>query len=238
MYVKNINDKKNIKLIKSYKPDVIFCLGWSELLKEKILNIPTVGTIGYHPSDLPLNRGRHPIIWSLVKGLKKTASTFILINKGTDTGDIISKNKILINFHDDADKLYKKLIKSAKKQIEVIVHNLNKNKLKIRVQDKSKSNYCRKRSYNDGKIDWRMTANSIHNLVRALAKPYDGAHFIFNSKEYKVWKVKILNNKYMNLECGKIIKVIKNMPLVKCGENSILVKKFTPKLRFKKGMYL
>ena len=197
-----------------------------------------MGTVGYHPSDLPFNRGRHPIIWPLVKGLKKTASTFILINKGIDTGDIISKKKILINFHDDANKLYKKLIKSAKIQIEEIVHNLNKNKLKVISQDKNKGNYCRKRSHNDGRIDWRMTASSIHNLVRALAKPYDGAHFVYNSKEYKVWKVKIINNKHINMEHGKIIKIIRNMPLIKCGEKSILVEKISPKLNLKKGMYL
>ena len=27
-------------------------------------------------------------------------------------------------------------------------------------------------SREDGVIDWRMSANSIHNLVRALSKPY------------------------------------------------------------------
>ena len=35
LYAKNINDEKNIKIIKSFKPDVIFCFGWSEILKKK-----------------------------------------------------------------------------------------------------------------------------------------------------------------------------------------------------------
>jgi len=238
LHVKNINDKKSIDKIKSLKPDLILCLGWSEILNTKILEIPKIGTIGYHPSDLPINRGRHPIIWSLVKGLKKTASTFIFIKKGIDNGDIISKKKIFINFNDNAEKLYKKLIKSAKKQIDEIIHNLNKNKLRSFKQDEKKSNYCRKRNYSDGKIDWRMSAVSIHNLVRALSKPYDGAHFIYNYKEYKVWKVKISNYENINLECGKVIKVKHNVPMVKCGKSSILLEKISPKLKFKEGMYL
>ena len=93
IYVKNINDKNNLSIIKSHKPDVIFCLGWSEILKKDILKIPKLGTIGYHPSDLPHNRGKHPIIWALVKGLKQTASTFFLLNQRIDEGNIVSKKK-------------------------------------------------------------------------------------------------------------------------------------------------
>ena len=29
------------------------------------LDIPKYGVVGYHPSLLPRNRGRHPIIWLL-----------------------------------------------------------------------------------------------------------------------------------------------------------------------------
>ncbi|WP_408641721.1 DUF4422 domain-containing protein [Sporofaciens musculi] len=51
-------------------------------------------------------------------------------------------------------------------------------------------NSWRKRGKTDGKIDWRMSVRAIYNLVRALAKPYVGAHFEYQGLEYKVWKVK------------------------------------------------
>ena len=35
-----------------------------------------MGVLGFHPSELPKNRGRHPLIWALALGLKKSASTF------------------------------------------------------------------------------------------------------------------------------------------------------------------
>lgn len=37
-----------------------------------------MGVLGYHPAKLPQNRGRHPLIWALALGLKKSASTFFL----------------------------------------------------------------------------------------------------------------------------------------------------------------
>ena len=57
-----------------YAPDVIFCLGWSHLLGQKILGLPSTATIGYHPAPLPRGRGRHPVIWALVLGLGYTES--------------------------------------------------------------------------------------------------------------------------------------------------------------------
>ena len=91
LYVDDINDKTNTDWIRSLEPDIIFCFGWSSLLQEEILNIPKMGVVGFHPSKLPINRGRHPIIWSLVFGLEKSANTFFFIEKGSDDGDILSQ---------------------------------------------------------------------------------------------------------------------------------------------------
>ncbi|MFQ8877714.1 MAG: hypothetical protein ACLR7N_03875 [Roseburia hominis] len=40
-------------------------------------------------------------------------------------------------------------------------------------------NVWRKRGKRDGEIDWRMSSRAIYNLVRALTKPYVGAHFVY-----------------------------------------------------------
>ena len=75
--VKDINNKRTYNWIKKINPDLIICLG-VKTSKQKILSLPNIGAIGYHPADIPSNKGRHPIIWSLALGLKKAASTFFL----------------------------------------------------------------------------------------------------------------------------------------------------------------
>ena len=60
----DVNAKESIVWIENLMPDIIFCLGWSRLIKKKLLQIPSLGIIGYHPAELPKNRGRHPIIWA------------------------------------------------------------------------------------------------------------------------------------------------------------------------------
>ena len=107
---------ETFKWIKKLNPDLILCIGWSEIIKTKILRLPRYGVFGYHPAKLPYNKGRHPIIWSLVLGLKETASTFIKLDKGVDTGAILDQKIIKIPQKYTSQDLYDKLIKISKIQ--------------------------------------------------------------------------------------------------------------------------
>ena len=236
-YSNNINSLKTFLWAKKRKPDIIFCIGWSNLLKKNFLSLAPNGVIGYHPSELPQNRGRHPIIWSLALGLKKIGSCFFFMNTQADSGRIISKKTLKIKKNFDSNSVYKKLIKLGKKQIREILFKLKNNKIKSFPQKSSAGNFWRKRSEMDGKIDWRMNAENINNLVKALAKPYPGAHFLLNKKKIVVWKSQVMNFKTKNIEPGKVIKSGKNL-IIKCGDKALKLISYQPKANFKKIKYL
>lgn len=223
IYVNNINEDQSLHFIKRYRPDIGYCFGWSQLIDENIINLFPKGMIGYHPAALPNNRGRHPIIWALVLGLKQTASSFFKIEKIADSGEILSQEKVDIFYEDDASTLMRKLLAIGSKQIVDLTKKLEKNEV-INVIPNEGGNSWRKRNKSDGLIDWRMSSESIYNLVRALTKPYVGAHFIFNNKEIKVWKVKEIidiSKKYNNMEPGKVVIVDQSSIFVKTGDNLI-----------------
>ena len=223
LYVENINEAKNVEWIKNKKPDVIFCFGFSSLIKKEILEIPKLGVVGFHPTKLPQNRGRHPLIWALVLGLKKSASTFFFMDEGADSGDILSQREFEIFYEDDATSLYKKVTNIALSQIKDFLPELEKRTYTRIKQDNIKANYWRKRNKRDGVIDFRMDSYNIYNLVRALTKPYVGAHLVYNDKEIKIWKVKEEKCNLYNIEPGKILEVIDNTILVKCGKDAIRI---------------
>ena len=167
------------------------CFGdYKKMNRNELIKIKTINFFGYHPAALPKNRGRHPIIWALALGLKKTASTFFFIDEGADTGNLIDQRMVLIDEEDEARALYLKLIEQAKKQLKDILPIINNKNYHGTPQDDSLSNYWRKRDKSDGQIDWRMSADMVHMLVKALSKPYIGAHFTSKNIEYKVWKSK------------------------------------------------
>jgi methionyl-tRNA formyltransferase len=236
--VNDINHPNNVEFIRSVAPDVIYCFGWSNLIKEEILNMTPLGVVGFHPAALPYNRGRHPIIWALALGLKKTASTFFFMDLHADTGDIISQEEITITMEDNASSLYDKIMTTALTQIEDITFRLKNNSLKRISQNPQLGNVWRKRGKSDGKIDFRMNSITIYNLVRALTKPYVGAHIELNGKDIIVWEVAIVFFDINNIEPGKVLSLENNTIKVKTADGAVLITKHEFEILPAEGSYL
>ena len=182
-----------------------------------------MGVLGFHPSKLPQNRGRHPLIWALALGLKKSASTFFFMDEGFDSGKILSQKEFDILVSDDAKTLYNKFVNIALLQIEDFLTHLEKKTYHTIKQNHKISNIWRKRIKFDGQIDFRMTSQAIYNLVRALTKPYVGAHINYKEKEIIIWKVEMIKNKQNNIECGKVLDINKDNILVKTYDGAVKI---------------
>ena len=224
MYRTKDNEAELISFISEKSPDVIYCFGWSHILSKNILNLPPYGVVGFHPAELPNNRGRHPIIWALFLGLKQTASTFFIMDKGADTGDIISQEIIKIK-NDNAGTLYNKIIDVALKQILFFFKELQNNNgiIQRTPQCNNEGNTWRKRGKDDGKIDFRMSSKAIVNLVNSLTKPYVGAHIELDAEDVIVWKAVEDHTIYNNFEPGKVLEVEGNEIIVKTYDGAIRI---------------
>ncbi|MBD5549013.1 MAG: formyl transferase [Lachnospiraceae bacterium] len=240
LYVKNINDSQTLKFIKELNPDMGFCLGWSQLLRKELLDVFPQGIIGFHPAALPQNKGRHPLIWALVLGLDETASSFFMLEESADTGQVISQERVSILYEDNARTLYDKVMNIAKVQLKELWNDICENNVHIIEDKEKKGNIWRKRSKDDGRIDWRMSCRNIYNLVRALSEPYVGAHFEYNGCDYKVWETKELEDSLCkNIEPGKILEVNDNNRFViKTGNGLIEVIRYDKRFKPQVGMYL
>lgn len=237
-FVEDINSKESINWIKDLNPDIIFCFGWSSLIKNELLSLAPMGVVGYHPAKLPQNRGRHPIIWALALGLKRSASTFFFMDEKADSGDIISQKEFEILDSDDAKTLYDKIIQLSLIQIEEFVPQLKDNTYTRIKQNRALSNIWRKRNKADGKIDFRMSSKAIYNLVRALTKPYVGAHIEYKENDISIWKVKIIENNDTNIESGKVIESNEEKLIVKTYDAAIEILEHEFKEVPKVGEYL
>ncbi|MFH1956626.1 MAG: methionyl-tRNA formyltransferase [Patescibacteria group bacterium] len=210
-YIKNIND--HVEKIKKINPDIIFIIGWSQLINKEIINIPKLGCVGSHPALLPKNRGRAVIAWHFINEDKFGGITLFYINDGCDSGDIIGQKKFAIKKDDNALTYYKKVIKLAIKILDEQLPKMVKGTAKRKKQDHKMATYLTKRVPEDSFLNFeKMKTKEIFNQIRAVAYVYPTAFMFYNKDKIIVYKSKIITKKLEKHPAvpGQIIKIFKN----------------------------
>jgi methionyl-tRNA formyltransferase len=67
-----------------------------------------LGGVGYHPSLLPLHRGRDAIQWALKMGERITGGSIYWLSDNIDAGDIAAQDWCFIRPDDDAETLWRR----------------------------------------------------------------------------------------------------------------------------------
>lgn len=145
------------------------------------------------------------------------------MDEGADSGDILSQVDFDISYKDNAMSLYNKVTNIALSQIETFLPKLESKSYKRISQDHKKANVWRKRDKFDGKIDFKMSSNAIYNLVRALSKPYVGAHIEYKNRDVIVWECESVPYVLKNIESGKVLESNSSYFIVKTYDGAIKI---------------
>src|SRR2546426_11357502 len=142
---------------------------------EDMLNLPTHGTIQYHPSLLPRHRGPSSINWSIIWGETQTGLTIFWPDNGLDTGPILLQKDVEILDTDTLGSLYfERLYPLGVTALLEAVDLVRAGKAPKIPQDETQATYegwCRKEQV---QIDWQKPVQEIWNLIRG-ADPQPGA---------------------------------------------------------------
>ncbi len=185
--VSSVNTEAIKSQIQEYGPDILFVVGWSRLVEQDVLNIPSVAAVGMHPAPLPRGRGRAPIAWSLIKGLEETALSFFHLKQEADAGDIIGQKPIQIDTADDAASLYKKIVNGAGELIEEYYPQFEAGVVRRKPQDETQATWWPKRDPHHGLIEWTKPPQEIYNWIRGQTRPYPGAFSYLGDQKIRVW---------------------------------------------------
>ncbi len=171
----NPNVPEVVAQIRALQPDFLFSFYYREMLKRELLEIPRQGALNMHGSLLPKYRGRVPVNWAIIKGETETGATLHYMTEKPDNGDIVAQQVVPILPDDTAFEVFQKVTMAAEMALHACLPDLLVGKAKRVAQDLSKGAYFGGRKPEDGVIDWSQDAQTIHNLVRAVAPPYPGA---------------------------------------------------------------
>lgn len=184
----HVNDAVVVESIKAHNIDWLFIIGWSQIASKKVIETPNIGTIGAHPTLLPVGRGRAAIPWAIIKGLEKTGVSFFKMDEGVDTGLILGQEEVPILPTETALTLYNKVNIAHETLIKKLFVNLQNSNVEGKEQDESKASYWEGRKPKDGELLETMSVNQVDRLVRATTKPYPGAFIIRDTKKITIWK--------------------------------------------------
>ena len=141
-------------------------MGWSRLLTEDIIQIPKIGIIGMHPAPLPYGKGRHPVIWTIILGLKRTKVCLFKIDKEIDNGIIIKEKELMVSKDETAFSLLKKIANITSIMLINVIKALIKKKIIMGKKQKRVFAWdWRKRSYNDGIINFNFNSILIYRML-------------------------------------------------------------------------
>jgi methionyl-tRNA formyltransferase len=222
--LKDINSPQSINFIKAYSLDYIF-VSWPKILKKQILDLPKYFCIGTHPTDIPHNKGRHPLHWLISLGIPKTKLSFFKIDEGIDTGNLLLQIPFSITPQDTILNVEEKVNQAGYDGTVILYETLLSEPLygSDNGQNHILGNYWRMRTPHDITIDLRMSAHSIMRTVNSFASPYPCANLIFEKFPIKIVRASLASTvmtaeQLQRIEPGKIICIKKNTIRVKVDD--------------------
>jgi methionyl-tRNA formyltransferase len=181
-----LKEESALQQLRDWAPDVIVVAAFGQILRENVLNLPHFGCVNVHASLLPRWRGAAPVQAALLHD-DVTGVTIMKMDKGLDTGPILSQRSIPISDEMTAGKLFDQLaVMGADLLLETLPKYINGG-INPQLQDDENATYASRLKKEDGKLDFSRPASFLARMVRAY-NPWPGAYQFYDGTRLKVYK--------------------------------------------------
>jgi methionyl-tRNA formyltransferase len=189
--VDDLRDPADEKRIRALQPDFLFSFYFRTMIPGGILALAQHGALNMHGSLLPLFRGRSPVNWAILKGAKETGASLHYMTEKPDAGDLVDQERVPIGPDDDALTVSRRVGDAAALVLARSLPQLKTDAAARVPLDLSRGSYYGGRKPEDGLVDWSESAKEIHDLVRAVSKPWPGAFTDVFGKKVTIWRTRL-----------------------------------------------
>jgi len=213
--------------IRATSPGLVIVAAYGQILPKEILDIPKYGCLNVHPSLLPKYRGPSPIQYAILNGEKKTGVTIMLMNEKMDHGPILAQSALIVEEDETGQSLHNKLANLGARLLMETIPKWQRGMIKPQPQDEKKVTYTKILSREDGKINWKKTADEIERQIRAFNLWPESFTFWSPTKKLvgeKLSRIKILKARVLKstggiaYPIGKTLVAPQNEICVQCGK--------------------
>lgn len=209
------------------KPDLVILAFVTDIIPEGLLEIPTIGTICYHPSLLPKHRGASGINWAIIQGDRRTGLTILWADKGIDTGPILLQKEVEISPDDTTGSIYfNKLFPMGIDALVEAVDLIKSGRAPKIAQDHALATYEPPCDERHAAIDWSKPARQVYNLVRGC-DPQPGAHSTLGGAKVKFYQTQLIETA-QEREPGQIVGIGSGEVIVALNGGALKIGKLKP----------
>ena len=177
--------EEDVARLKEIGCDIGLVMAYGHILKQDMLDAPTLGFFNYHASLLPHFRGPAPIEAAIASGDTGTGVTLQRIVPALDQGDVVGSAVIPLDNDSTRASLRERISEACTFiTIDTLPRIIRGDAERI-VQPEKHASYTRKISRADSAIDFSVSAKMIAARTRALS-PWPGCTFPFNGMEIKL----------------------------------------------------
>jgi len=169
------------------RPDLAMLAFVTDIIPERLLDIPSLGTICYHPSLLPRHRGASAINWAIIMGDTRTGLTIFWVDKGIDTGPILLQKEVEIGPEETTGSVYfNKLFPMGVDAMVEAAELIKKGEAPRIPQNNSKATYEPPCDDRVAAVDFGKPVIDVYNFIRGC-DPQPGAYTTFRGKKVRFY---------------------------------------------------
>ncbi len=216
---------------RALKPDLQVMAFVTLFVPEDFLDIPTHGSIQYHPSLLPRFRGASAINWPIIMGETETGLSIFWPDNGLDTGDVLLQKRTPIGPDDTLGSVYfDRLFPMGVDAMLEAVDLVKAGKAPRIKQDEAQASYEGRCTADNARIDWGKPWRQVYNLIRGC-NPAPGAWTTLEGKTLQIFEAKPVparDPKGIGGKLGEVVEVDQTGFSVVCADGRVRVLRVRP----------
>jgi len=213
-----------IASLEQFSPDLLVMAFVTAILPRPFLEVPTYGSICYHPSLLPRHRGASAINWAIMMGDEETGLSIFWADGGIDTGPVLLQKKVPVRPEDTTGSLYfESLFPMGIDAILESVQRIKAGNAQRIPQDESLATYEPPCNDKVAKIDWSRPGQDIYNLIRGC-DPQPGAYCTCKGEKTRLYSARFHADRNEG-PSGEILGLEQNHLVVSTGEGALEISK-------------
>jgi methionyl-tRNA formyltransferase len=200
--------------------DLLIVIAYGLILPSAVLAIPRLGCINVHASLLPRWRGASPIQQAILHGDTETGVTIMQLDRGMDTGAILTTRSTPIHPKDTAEHLHDTLAQLAPKPLLETLTALSEQRAVWTPQNPMQATHAPKITKEDARIHWHEKASLIDQKIRAF-NPWPVAYTLVNDTPIRVHQARLQLDTSSTALPGTIINIDADGIHVATGHGSL-----------------